>query len=68
MIKVLWVVSSEKVQVERYNNSSNHTHSLLEVDRMKRLKVIIDLVEIEAAKIIRPQQSHLPSRNTQRWS
>src|ERR1700722_17224809 len=54
MIKVLWVVFSEKVQVERYNNSSNHTYSLLEVDRMKRPKVIRDLVEIEAVKNYSP--------------
>ncbi|CAB4399714.1 unnamed protein product, partial [Rhizophagus irregularis] len=54
MIKVLWIASSEKVQVERYNNSSNHTHSLLEIDRMKRLKVIRDLVEVEAAKNYSP--------------
>ena len=54
MIKVLWVVSSKKVQVERYNNSFNYTHSLLEVDRMKQPKVIRDLVEIEAAKNYSP--------------
>ena len=54
MIKVLWVVSSKKVQVERYNNSFNYTHSLLEVDRMKQPKVIRDLVEIEAIKNYSP--------------
>ncbi|CAB4390823.1 unnamed protein product [Rhizophagus irregularis] len=54
MIKVLWIASSEKVQVERYNNSSNHTHSLLEIDRMKRPKVIKDLVEVEVAKNYSP--------------
>ncbi|PKY31702.1 hypothetical protein RhiirB3_393511 [Rhizophagus irregularis] len=38
------------VQVERYKNSPNHTHSLSEVDRLKWPKVIRSLVEIEAAK------------------
>ncbi|POG67678.1 hypothetical protein GLOIN_2v1481403 [Rhizophagus irregularis DAOM 181602=DAOM 197198] len=50
MIKVLWIASSEVVQVERYKNSPNHTHSLSEVDRLKWPKVIRSLVEIEAAK------------------
>ncbi|CAG8657282.1 10345_t:CDS:2 [Rhizophagus irregularis] len=50
MIKVLWIASSEVVQVERYKNSPNHTHSLSEVDRLKQPKVIRSLVEIEAAK------------------
>src|ERR1044072_2168716 len=54
MIKVFWIASSKVVQVERYNNSPNHTHSLLEVDRMKRPKVIRSLVEIEAAKNYSP--------------
>ncbi|CAB4397821.1 unnamed protein product [Rhizophagus irregularis] len=54
MIKVLWIASLEKVQVERYNNSSNHTYSLLEIDRIKRPKVIRDLVEVEAAKNYSP--------------
>src|SRR5438034_1023632 len=50
MIKVLWIVSLEKVQVKRYNNSSNHTHFLLEIDRIKQPKVIRNLVEVKAAK------------------
>ena len=45
MIKVFWIASSKVVQVERYNNSPDHTHSLSEVDRMKRPKVIRSLVE-----------------------
>ncbi|CAB4482612.1 unnamed protein product [Rhizophagus irregularis] len=50
IIKVLWIASSEVVQVEQYKNSPNHTHSLSKVDRLKRPKVIRSLVEIEAAK------------------
>ncbi|PKC52990.1 hypothetical protein RhiirA1_480252 [Rhizophagus irregularis] len=42
--------SLEVVQVERYKNSPNHTHSLSEVDRLKWPKVIRSLVEIEVAK------------------
>ncbi|PKY32489.1 hypothetical protein RhiirB3_450700 [Rhizophagus irregularis] len=42
--------SSNVVQVERYKNSPNHTHSLSEIDRLKRPKAIRSLVEIEAAK------------------
>jgi hypothetical protein len=54
MIKVFWIASSKVVQVERYKNSPNYTHSLSEVDRMKRPKVIRSLVEIEAAKNYSP--------------
>ncbi|CAB4381504.1 unnamed protein product [Rhizophagus irregularis] len=50
MIKVLWIASSEVVQVERYKNSPNHIYSLSEVDKLKWPKVIKSLVEIEAAK------------------
>ncbi|CAB5203126.1 unnamed protein product [Rhizophagus irregularis] len=42
--------SSNVVQVERHKNSPNHTHSLSEIDRLKRPKAIRSLVEIEAAK------------------
>ncbi|RHZ47087.1 hypothetical protein Glove_593g45 [Diversispora epigaea] len=53
-IKVSWIVSSKVVQVERYNNSSNHTHSLIEVDRIKRSKTVRSLVEKEAVKNYSP--------------
>ncbi|GET56477.1 hypothetical protein GLOIN_2v1789307 [Rhizophagus irregularis DAOM 181602=DAOM 197198] len=42
--------SSNVVQVERHKNSPNHTHSLSEIDRLKRPKAIRSLVEIEAVK------------------
>ncbi|PKC54327.1 hypothetical protein RhiirA1_477528 [Rhizophagus irregularis] len=42
--------SSNVVQVERHKNSPNYTHSLSEIDRLKRPKAIRSLVEIEAAK------------------
>ena len=67
MIKVLWIVSSEKVQVERYNNSFNHTHSLLEVNRMKWPKVIRDLVEIEAAKNYSPLAITIRNVGVKSW-
>ena len=56
IIKVIWISSLKVVQVERYKNSPNHTHSLPEVDRMKRPKVIRSLVEIEAAKNYSPSE------------
>jgi len=49
-MKVTWIASSKVVQVERYKNSPNHTHSLLEIDRIKCSEVIRSLVEIEAVK------------------
>src|SRR4051812_11333486 len=50
MIKVFWIASSNVIQVERYKNSPNYTHSLSEIDRLKWLKAIRSLVKIEAAK------------------
>jgi hypothetical protein len=38
------------VKVERYKDSPNHTHSLLDVDRIKRPQAIRTLVEKEAVK------------------
>ena len=54
IVKVFWIASSNVVQVERYKNSPNHTHSLLEIDRVKQPEVIRNLVEIEAAKNYSP--------------
>ncbi|RHZ81196.1 hypothetical protein Glove_123g126 [Diversispora epigaea] len=51
---ISWIVSSKVVQVERYNNSSNHTHSLIEVDRIKQSKAVRSLVEKEAVKNYSP--------------
>src|SRR4051812_506252 len=50
MIKVFWISSLKVVQIERYKNSSNHTHSLSEVNRIKWPKVIKSLVEIKVTK------------------
>ncbi|RIA79270.1 hypothetical protein C1645_841115 [Glomus cerebriforme] len=44
------LTSSNVIQVERYKNSPNHIHSLLEIDRLKWPKAIRILVKIEAAK------------------
>jgi hypothetical protein len=49
-IKVEWLVSLKIVKVERYKNSSNHTHLLLDVDRIKHPQAIQTLVEKEAVK------------------
>ncbi|GBB87598.1 hypothetical protein RclHR1_14070005 [Rhizophagus clarus] len=54
MIKVIWIASLNVVQVEQYNNFSDYTHSLLEVNRIKRPKAIRALVEIEASKNYSP--------------
>ncbi|RGB40549.1 hypothetical protein C1646_753125 [Rhizophagus diaphanus] len=49
-IKVEWLVSLKIVKVGCYKDSSNHTHSLLDVDRLKRSQVIRTLVKKEAVK------------------
>ena len=46
-IKVLWLVSSKIVKVERYKDSPKHTHSLLESDRIKRSQAVWTLVEMK---------------------
>ena len=53
-INVFWVASSNIVRIERYKDSPDHTHTLLEVDRIKRPKAIRRLVEIEAVKNYSP--------------
>ena len=42
------------VKIEHYKDSSNHTHSLLEIDRIKRSQAIRSLVEKEAVKNYSP--------------
>ncbi|CAB4488030.1 unnamed protein product [Rhizophagus irregularis] len=49
-IKVEWLVSLKIVKVGCYKDSSNHTHSLLDVNRLKRPQIIRTLVEKEAVK------------------
>lgn len=53
-IRVLWLFSSKIVKVERYRDSPNHTHSLIESDRVKRSQAIRTLVEKEAVKNYSP--------------
>jgi len=53
-IKVLWLTSLNVIKIERYKDSSNHTHSLLEIDRIKRSQAIRSLVEKEAIKNYSP--------------
>src|SRR3954454_4700438 len=42
-IRVLWLVSSKIVKVERYKDSSDHTHSLIEADIIKCSQAIQSL-------------------------
>ncbi|CAG8598343.1 5390_t:CDS:2, partial [Rhizophagus irregularis] len=53
-IKVEWLVSLKIVKVGCYKDSSNHTHSLLDVNRLKRPQIIRTLVEKEAVKNYSP--------------
>ncbi|GES97801.1 hypothetical protein GLOIN_2v1777773 [Rhizophagus clarus] len=53
-IRVWWLVSLKIVKVERYNNFSEHTHSLLKSDRLKRSQATRTLVEKEAVKNYSP--------------
>lgn len=53
-IRVWWLVSLKMVKVERYNNSSEHTHSLVESDRLKRSQTVRTLVEKKAVKNYSP--------------
>ncbi len=46
----MWLVSLKIVKVEHYKDSPNHTHSLIESDRIKRSQAVRDLVEKEAVK------------------
>ena len=42
------------VKIERYKDSSNYTHSLLEINKIKRSQAIRSLVEKEAVKNYSP--------------
>ncbi|GES83591.1 hypothetical protein GLOIN_2v1777773 [Rhizophagus clarus] len=53
-IKVSQFISEQKVRVERYNDSPDHTHSLDESEKLKRSQVVRTLVEQEALKNYRP--------------
>ncbi|RHZ88254.1 hypothetical protein Glove_24g41 [Diversispora epigaea] len=49
-IRVLWLVSLELIKVERYKDSLNYTHSLLELERVKHSQAVRILVKKEAIK------------------
>src|SRR3954452_18922600 len=53
-IKVSWLTLLNVIKIKRYKDSSNHTHSLLEIDRIKRSQAIRSLVEKEAIKNYSP--------------
>ena len=48
------MISLKIVKIERYKDSPNHAHSLLETDRIKRSQAIRSLVEKEAVKNYSP--------------
>ena len=50
----MWLVSLKIVRVERYKDSPNHTHALLESDRIKRSQAVRTLVKNEAVKNYSP--------------
>ncbi|RIA87724.1 hypothetical protein C1645_827406 [Glomus cerebriforme] len=53
------------VKVEFYKDSSNYTHSLLDIDRIKHPQAIQTLVEKEAVKNYLPRQLLLLLKNMQ---
>ena len=55
-IKVQRYASEKKVRVERFKDSPDHSHSLEESEKLKRSKVVRDLVIQEASKNYRPPE------------
>src|SRR3954468_15951546 len=53
-IKVSWLTLLNVIKIERYKDSSNHTHSLLEINRIKCSQAIRSLVKKEAVKNYSP--------------
>ncbi|CAG8857486.1 33096_t:CDS:1, partial [Gigaspora margarita] len=53
-ICVLHFVGAQKVQIEQYNNSLDHTHTLEESEVLKRSNTVRKLVEEEAVKNYSP--------------
>ena len=51
-IKVQRYVFEQKVRIERFKNSPDHSHSLEESERLKRPRIVRDLVIQEVQKII----------------
>jgi hypothetical protein len=49
-IKVTRLISKKLIQIERYNNTPDHTHTLIESDRLKRSTAVRTLVMQEAIK------------------
>ncbi|CAG8814317.1 39920_t:CDS:1 [Gigaspora margarita] len=49
-IRVLYFVKAQKVQIERYNNSFDHIHTLGKSKVLKRLDTVRKLVKEEAVK------------------
>lgn len=49
-IKIIRLVSNKLVRIERYKNSPDHAHTLIESDRLKRSEAIRTIVKEEAIK------------------
>jgi MULE transposase domain len=55
-IKIKWLVSEKKVQIERFGESPNHSHPIEDSEKLKRSQVVRDLVIQEAIKNYRPPE------------
>ena len=55
-IKVQYYVSEQKVWVERFKDSPDHSHSLEDSEKLKRSQIVWDLVVQEAIKNYRPPE------------
>ena len=55
-IKVQYYISEQKVRVERFKDSPDHSHSIEESEKLKRSQAIRDLVVQEAIKNYRPPE------------
>ncbi|KAI8363196.1 hypothetical protein B0O80DRAFT_523811 [Mortierella sp. GBAus27b] len=49
-IKVTKIASTERIRVERYKSTPDHTHTLDDVDKIKRPAIIRELIEEQASK------------------
>ncbi|CAB4490569.1 unnamed protein product [Rhizophagus irregularis] len=55
-IKVQRYISEQKVRIERFQDSPDHSHTLKESERLKRSQIVRDLVIQEAVKNYRPPE------------
>jgi hypothetical protein len=55
--KVQCYISEQKVRIERFQDSSDHSHTLGKSERLKRSQIVRDLVIQEAVKNYRPPET-----------